>query len=213
MFLLFQKKLVFSKVYPFWNNVRVSKGIKRWCFPFLLLQGSNEFVKRYLIPQILRKYGQSDIGGAFIADTIMNLNRTINSQEVPKEWNKIDPNTANKIEENDLKGDFLAIFQRRQPDASLVSIFRYVLKLNFCCSYCDWEMKLLIFLTFYSKHWNYLQQDTSNEDYFKLRPFRLDIGKQTPTLDTLSDMVYFVRSDHSRYIPTYYLLFRIKFKI
>ena len=103
-------------------------------FPFLFLQGSNEFVKRYLIPQILRKYGQSDIGGAFIADTIMNLNRTINSQEVPKEWNKIDPNTANKIEENDLKGDFLAIFQRRQPDASLVSIFRYVLKLNFCSS-------------------------------------------------------------------------------
>ena len=93
---------------------------------FFLFQGSNEFVKRYLIPQILRKYGQSDIGGAFIADTIMNLNRTINSQEVPKEWNKIDPNTANKIEENDLKGDFLAIFQRRQPDASLVSIFRYM---------------------------------------------------------------------------------------
>merc|ERR1711894_668780 len=37
------------------------------------------------------------------------------------------------------------------------------------------------------------------EDYFKLRPFRLDVGKQTPTLDTLSDMVYFVRSDHSRF--------------
>lgn len=110
------------------------KGSRYDVFPFLLFQGSNEFVKRYLIPQILRKYGQSDIGGAFIADTIMNLNRTINSQEVPKEWNKIDPNTANKIEENDLKGDFLAIFQRRQPDASLVSIFRYVLRLNFCSS-------------------------------------------------------------------------------
>ena len=67
----------------------------------------------------------------------MNLNRTINSQEVPKEWNKIDPNTAKKIEENDLKGDFLAIFQRRQPDASLVSIFRYVLKLNFCSIVCN----------------------------------------------------------------------------
>ena len=48
------------------------------------------------------------------------------SQEVPKEWKKVDPYTAQKIEDNDLKGDFLALFQRRQPDASLVSIFRYI---------------------------------------------------------------------------------------
>ena len=110
------------------NDTFSEKGIKIFNFflIFFLFQGSNEFVKRYLIPQILRKYGQSDIGGAFIADTIMNLNRTINSQEVPKEWNKIDPYTAKKIQDNDLKGDFLAIFQRRQPDASLVSIFRYL---------------------------------------------------------------------------------------
>ena len=66
------------------------------------------------------------------------------------------------------RGDFLAIIQRRQPDAHLVNLF--------------------------SKHWNHLDSDE-----FKLRPFRIDIQKETPNLDTLTDIVPFVRSDHSRF--------------
>ena len=126
-------------------------------------QGSNEFVNRFLVPNILRKYGQSDIGGAFIADTLMNLNRTVNSQELPEEWIDIDPYTSNKILNNENRGDFLALFQRRQPDANLVSVF--------------------------SKHWNYLQNDKSPKDFFKLRPFRIDLGKSTPTIEELTKMV------------------------
>ena len=111
----------------------------------------------------MRKYGQSDIGGAFIADTLMNLNRTVNSQELPEEWIDIDPYTSNRILNNENRGDFLALFQRRQPDANLVSVF--------------------------SKHWNYLQNDKSPKDFFKLRPFRIDLGKSTPTIEELTKMV------------------------
>ena len=45
---------------------------------FNSFQGSDEFVKRFLLPDILRKYDQSDIGGTFIVDTLMNLNLTEN---------------------------------------------------------------------------------------------------------------------------------------
>lgn len=138
-----------------------------------LFQGSNEFVNRFLLPYILRKYGQSDIGGAFIADTIMNLNRTENSQEIPDDWYKTDPYTTKKIEQNAKRGDFLSIYQRRQPDAQLVSTF--------------------------SKYWNYLQSDKGEKDQFKLRPFRLDLNKATPSIEDLSQMLPFVRSDHSRF--------------
>ena len=132
-----------------------------------------EFVQRYLVPEVLRKYGQSEIGGAFIVDTIMNLNHTVNSQNLPDVWSTTDPYTAKKIKENQMKGDFMAILQRRQPDANLVNIF--------------------------TKHWEHLQSEKSPEKYFKLRPFRLDLPKKTPDLETLTDFVPFVRSDHSRF--------------
>ena len=131
-------------------------------------QGSNEFVNRFLIPDILRKFGQSTIGGAFIADTMMNFNSTLKSQEIPDTWTHVDPVTSQKIQSEGNRGDFLAIIQRRQPDAHLVNLF--------------------------SKHWNHL-----DEEEFKLRPFRIDIQKDTPNLDTLTDIVPFVRSDHSRF--------------
>ena len=73
------------------------KGVKKWQNPvhvvvecplfstlfriisfFNSFQGSDEFVKRFLLPDILRKYDQSDIGGTFIVDTLMNLNLTEN---------------------------------------------------------------------------------------------------------------------------------------
>ena len=130
-------------------------------------QGSNEFVNRFLIPNILRKFGQSTIGGAFIADTMMNLNTTLNSQEIPDTWVQVDPVTSQKIKSEGNRGDFLALIQRRQPDANLVNLF--------------------------SKHWNHLNSG------FKVRPFRIDIQKETPHLDTLTDIVPFVRSDHSRF--------------
>ena len=80
-----------------------------------LFQGSDEFVQRFLLPEILRKYGQSDIGGTFIADTLMNLNLTENSQMLPDQWSIVDAVTANKIKANGMRGDFMSIVQRRQP--------------------------------------------------------------------------------------------------
>ena len=120
-----------------------------------------------MIPEILRKYGQSTIGGAFIADTMMNLNTTVNSQEIPDSWKQVDPVTSKKIQSEQNRGDFLAIIQRRQPDSNLVNVF--------------------------SKHWEHLDSG------YKLRPFRIDINKNTPDLETLTDIVPFVRSDHSRF--------------
>lgn len=119
------------------------------------------------MPEILRKYGQSDIEGAFIADTIMNLNRTKNSQMLPDAWTTVDKVTAQKVEQNDFRGDFLAVVQRRQPDQKLVKTF--------------------------SKYWH-LQ-----DEKFKLRTFRIDIDKKVPSIEELTDLVPFVRSDHSRF--------------
>ena len=99
---------------------------------------------------------------------------TLYSQMLPEEWGKIDPYTSKKIQDNDNRGDFLALFQRRQPDQHLVSIF--------------------------SKHWNYLQNGKTQKEYFKLRPFRIDIDKSTPSLETLTNFVPFIRSDHSRFL-------------
>ena len=140
---------------------------------FFQFQGSSEFVTRYLVPKILRKYGQASIGGTFIADTVMNLNNSINSQQIPKDWDSIDSYTSSKIRENQSKGDFMAVVQRRQPDAELVSVF--------------------------SKHWDHLQADKDEEKQFKIRPFRIDFDKKTPSLESLTDHVFFVRSDHSRF--------------
>ena len=98
---------------------------------------------------------------------MMNLNTTINSQEIPESWQEVDPVTAKKIQSEQNRGDFLAIIQRRQPDSHLVNVF--------------------------SKHWEHLDSG------YKLRPFRIDINKETPDLETLTDIVPFVRSDHSRF--------------
>jgi len=134
-------------------------------------QGSDEFVQRYLLPDILRKYGQSNIGGTFIADTLMNLNLTENSQMLPEQWSTVDKVTANKIKADGMKGDFMSIVQRRQPDQRLVATF--------------------------TKHWNHLQEN--REKKYKLRSFRLDLDKKTPDWDTLDKFVPFIRSDHSRF--------------
>jgi len=134
-------------------------------------QGSDEFVKRFLLPDILRKYGQSDIAGTFIVDTLMNLNLTDNSQMLPEQWSTMDKVTADKIKANGMKGDFMSILQRRQPDQKLVATF--------------------------TKHWNHLQENS--EKKYKLRPFRLDLDKKTPDWETLDEYVPFIRSDHSRF--------------
>ena len=98
---------------------------------------------------------------------MMNLNTTVNSQEIPDSWKQVDPVTSKKIQSEQNRGDFLAIIQRRQPDSNLVNVF--------------------------SKHWEHLDSG------YKLRPFRIDINKNTPDLETLTDIVPFVRSDHSRF--------------
>ena len=39
-------------------------------------QGSLEFVQRFLIPEVMAKFGQKKIKGAYVIDTIMNYNTT-----------------------------------------------------------------------------------------------------------------------------------------
>ncbi len=46
-----------------------------FCFPINCLI-------RYLIPEVLERFGQPTIAGAIIADTILNYNDTRGSQEV-----------------------------------------------------------------------------------------------------------------------------------
>ena len=90
---------------------------------------------------------------------------------MPEDWDEADPVTTQKIHDNGDRGDFLASIQRRQPDQKLVNLFK--------------------------KHWFHGQ--SGSQDPFKLRTFRVDIDKRPPTIETLANLVPFVRSDHSRF--------------
>ena len=83
-------------------------------------QGSIEFVQRFLVPKIMRRFNQTEISGAFILDTIMNFNSTEGSQKVPSGLGWIDHEAAGSIEIGNYRGDFLAMFQRRDCGDGLI---------------------------------------------------------------------------------------------
>eukprot|EP00095_Tigriopus_kingsejongensis_P000317 maker-scaffold292_size219010-snap-gene-1.34 protein:Tk00317 transcript:maker-scaffold292_size219010-snap-gene-1.34-mRNA-1 annotation:"hypothetical protein DAPPUDRAFT_306809" len=80
-------------------------------------QGSLEFVQKLLVPH-LRKYGQSDISGAIILDTILNFNQSTFSQKF-EHGDKL-PRVKSYLEGNNFTGDYLTAYSRRSFDDALV---------------------------------------------------------------------------------------------
>lgn len=87
--------------------------------------GSLEFIRSFLIPDFIDKFG-NQIQGAIVIDTVLNWDDRPGSQEVPDAWHKIVPNVAKEIEANEYKGDFLAIVSRKHVagEAKMAKLFR-----------------------------------------------------------------------------------------
>ncbi len=64
-------------------------------FTFIGSYGSLQFIRKFLAPNFLKK--GVTIQGAFILDTIMNVDFMENSQDVPEDWTKIVPGAADSI--------------------------------------------------------------------------------------------------------------------
>ena len=61
------------------------------------IQGSYEFIQRFLVPQ-MRKFGQKRISGAVIIDTVMNWNGTEFSQTIKEEMAEKLPEVVEYLE-------------------------------------------------------------------------------------------------------------------
>lgn len=61
-----------------------------------------------------------------IYNTLVSLSflQTKGSQLVPDSWKALDPETMQSIEDDEGKGDFLAIVERRGLDAELSQVFQ-----------------------------------------------------------------------------------------
>jgi hypothetical protein len=79
-----------------------------------LFQGSLEFVHRYLIPDVLRAFGQTKIGGVFVVDSLLNMNATEGSQEVTKDMKEMIPNFSAAVKRNKYRGDFIQVINRAE---------------------------------------------------------------------------------------------------
>lgn len=63
--------------------------------------GSLQFIRKFLSPTFLKK--GVTIQGAFILDTIMNVDFLENSQDVPEDWSKLVPGAADSIKKDQQK--------------------------------------------------------------------------------------------------------------
>ncbi|XP_021968029.1 uncharacterized protein LOC110863097 isoform X2 [Folsomia candida] len=137
-------------------------------------QGSLLFIKDFL-SQILKTDSPHDVPlerfqGAFIMDTIMNMNETEGSQTFPRDWSLLLPDVYDVVADAGYRGDFLSMIYRKSVDGGLAE--RFV------------------------KHWD---QRNSLGPSFRLQPFPLALGKELPEMQTLADHLNFLRSDHSRF--------------
>jgi len=144
-------------------------------------QGSHEFIRSYLVPQFFKGSHWPEFQGAFILDTIMNFNATVNSQSFPDSWReKISGNAYDKVAENSFRGNFISLVSREGPEKELADLIE--------------------------KHWNKLSKDkdfiamvNSNPDMFKIRRYEIKLGATLPSTMELTDHIQFLRSDHARF--------------
>ena len=144
-------------------------------------QGSHEFVRSYLVPEFFQGDVWPEFQGAFILDTIMNYNETVNSQSLPDLWKtKIPSTTFDNVESDDFRGNFISLVSRSEPEREMAE------KLE--------------------THWISLGQDnefkatvTSNPEKFKFQRYTVELGGAMPDLMELTEHIHFLRSDHARF--------------
>jgi len=139
-------------------------------------QGSHEFIRGFLVPNVFKATGWPEFQGALIMDTIMNYNATEGSQLMPDSW----ISKTGVVEEVEARGDFISLVSRVGPEKVLAEAIE--------------------------KHWNKLTEDevyrnqvNTNPSMFKLRRFEISLGADLPTVEELSEHIQFLRSDHARF--------------
>eukprot|EP00090_Calanus_glacialis_P006978 TRINITY_DN15459_c1_g1_i4.p1 TRINITY_DN15459_c1_g1~~TRINITY_DN15459_c1_g1_i4.p1 ORF type:complete len:598 (-),score=166.59 TRINITY_DN15459_c1_g1_i4:74-1867(-) len=144
-------------------------------------QGSHEFVRSYLVPEFFKGSEWPEFQGAFILDTIMNFNETVDSQSFPDSWReKIFGNAYEKVSEDGFRGNFISLVSREGPEKELADLIE--------------------------KHWNKLSTDedfitmvNSRPEKFKMRRYEIGLGATIPSTLELTDHIHFLRSDHARF--------------
>ncbi|RWS03986.1 uncharacterized protein B4U79_08430 [Dinothrombium tinctorium] len=84
--------------------------------------GSLAFVDHYLIAKELIEK-RHKFRAAFIADMILNYDKRANTQILPNDVKKMFPNLYDDMKRNQFRGDFLAIWMRKQIDNDSLSYF------------------------------------------------------------------------------------------
>ena len=80
--------------------------------------GSYEYVRRQIVPYFIRR--GMKISGAIILDTLMNHDPERNSQNVPDAWKNVLPKISDSIQQDQNKGNFVAIIGRDSIQESRV---------------------------------------------------------------------------------------------
>ncbi len=86
------------------------------------MQGSLEFVHRFLIPDVLKRFGQNGMSGAIVIDTVLNANATSGSQDLTKDAEKLLPSFSDKVKANGFRGDFLQVIGRKKEASEKVRL-------------------------------------------------------------------------------------------
>ena len=89
------------------------------------LCGSGFFVRNFT--KYLNDTGAT-FQGAVIMDTVMNYNKSENSQKLPPGFNQGFPVVHKRMEQNKFRGDFLTAVGRQSDDKKLRSIFKEIYK-------------------------------------------------------------------------------------
>lgn len=144
-------------------------------------QGSHEFIRSYLVPEFFKGSEWPEFQGAFILDTIMNFNETVDSQSLPDSWReKISSPAYDEVAADSFRGNFISLVSREGPEKELADLIE--------------------------KHWKNLSTDkdyitmvNSKPDKFKIRRYEIRLGATLPTIIELTDHIHFLRSDHARF--------------
>ena len=84
--------------------------------------GSYEYVRRQIVPYFIRR--GMKISGAIILDTLMNHDPERNSQNVPDAWKNVLPKISDSIQQDQNKGNFVAIIGRDSiQESRIMNVF------------------------------------------------------------------------------------------
>ena len=84
-------------------------------------EGSNAFVKDFIVPVIVERFG-SKIQGVYNLDSISSYSTDVHSQDIDESWNDIDSGMVNKIIRNERRADFIMTIGRNVPEDTYLAL-------------------------------------------------------------------------------------------